>query len=127
MISKVFGTHSVNVRVCPRGGRWRRHIEQLHPHYGAQEDADPGEELPVGTMEPFLVPPNTEVVTFPLEIQAPPIPAEEPRIPAQPKRQTYHNSRLPTGEDYTRDNPRRSTRQHHAPTNPTVRGDFASQ
>ena len=36
LVTKVFGTHSVNVRV-----------------YGALEDADPGEELPVGTMEPF--------------------------------------------------------------------------
>ena len=123
VVTKVFGTRSVNVRVCPRGGTWRRHIEQLCPCYGAQEDADPGEEFPVGTMEPFSVPPNTEGVTSRLEIQAPPIPAEEPRIP---KRQ-YHNPQLPTGGDYTRDNPRRSTRQHHVPTHPTAKGDFASR
>eukprot|EP00731_Ephydatia_muelleri_P003884 Em0002g60a len=123
VVTEVFGTRSVNVRVCPRGGTWRRHIEQLCPRYGAQED---GEELPVGPMEPFSVPPNTEVVTSRLEIQAPPIPAEEPRIPAQPKRQ-YRNPQLPTGGDYTRDNLRRSTRQHHAPTHPTARGDFTSQ
>ncbi|KAL5516202.1 hypothetical protein EMCRGX_G001480 [Ephydatia muelleri] len=126
VVTKVFGTRSVNVRVCTRGGTWRRHIEQLRPHYGAQEDPDPGEELPVGTMETFSVPPKTEVVTSPLKIQAPPMPAEEPRIPSQPKRQ-YRNPRLTTGGDYTQDNPRKSTRQHHAPTHPTVRGDFASQ
>eukprot|EP00731_Ephydatia_muelleri_P001219 Em0001g1219a len=105
VVTKVFGTRSVNVRVCTRGGTWRRHIEQLRPHYGAQEDPDPGEEVPVGTMETFSVPPKTEVVTSPLKIQAPPMPAEEPRIPSQPKQQ-YHNPRLTTGGDYTQDNPR---------------------
>ena len=100
VFTKVFGTRSVNVRVFPQGGIWRRHTEQLRSRYGAQEDADPGEELPVGSREPFSVPPNMEVVTSPLEIQAPPVPAEELRIPAQPKRQ-FRNLRLPTGEDYT--------------------------
>ena len=33
----------MNVRVLPKGGTWRRHIEQLRPRYGAHEDADPGE------------------------------------------------------------------------------------
>ena len=35
VVTEVFGTRSVNVRVCPRGGTWRRHIEQLCPRYGA--------------------------------------------------------------------------------------------
>eukprot|EP00731_Ephydatia_muelleri_P012738 Em0007g48a len=43
VVTKVFGTRSVNVRVLPKGGTWRRHIEQLRPRYGAHEDADPGE------------------------------------------------------------------------------------
>ena len=45
MVTKVFGSHSVNVRVIPRGGTWRRHIEQLRPQYGVEDDADPGEVL----------------------------------------------------------------------------------
>ena len=43
VVTEVFGTHSVNVRVFPKGGTWRRHIEQLRPRYGVHEDADPGE------------------------------------------------------------------------------------
>ena len=52
------------------------------------------------TTEPFPLPPTTAVVNFPLQTQAPPITADEPRIPAQTKRQ-YHNHRLTTGGDYT--------------------------
>ena len=57
----MYGSRSVSVRVCPRGGTWRRHIEQLRPRYGVQEDADPG-EVQVSSMEPVLVPPLAEVV-----------------------------------------------------------------
>ena len=31
VVTKVFGSRSVNVTVIPRGGTWRRHIEQLRP------------------------------------------------------------------------------------------------
>ena len=61
VVTKVYGSRSVSVRVCPRGGTWRRHIEQLRPRYGVQEDADPG-EVQVSSMEPVLVPPLAEVV-----------------------------------------------------------------
>ncbi len=43
MVTKVFDTRSVNVCVSPRGPTWRQHIEQLHPHYGVEEDTEPGE------------------------------------------------------------------------------------
>ena len=42
VVTKVFGSRSVNVRVFPHGGTWRRHIEQLRPCYGVDQDADPG-------------------------------------------------------------------------------------
>ena len=45
VVTKVFGSRSVNVRVIPRGGTWRRHIEQQRPRYGIEEEADPGEVL----------------------------------------------------------------------------------
>ena len=43
VVTKVFGTSSVNVLVFPKGGTWRCHNEHLGPRYGAHEDADPGE------------------------------------------------------------------------------------
>ena len=33
------------VTVCPRGPVWHRHIEQLSPRYGIEEDWDPGQVL----------------------------------------------------------------------------------
>ena len=35
------------VTVCPRGPVWHRHIEQLRPSYGVEEDLDLGQELMV--------------------------------------------------------------------------------
>ena len=43
VVTKVFGTSSVNVWVFPKRGTWRRHNEHLGPRYGAHEDADPRE------------------------------------------------------------------------------------
>ncbi|KAL5491713.1 hypothetical protein EMCRGX_G017062 [Ephydatia muelleri] len=124
VVTKVYGSRSVSVRVCPRGGTWRRHIEQLRPRYGVQEDADPG-EVQVSSMEPVLAPPLAEVVALTADSSELCVPTAEPtRIPAKPMR-VYRNPRLPTGSDYSRDNPRRSTR-HHQQIHRT--GDnFASQ
>ena len=53
VVIKVSGTRSVNVKVHPQGPVWRRHIEQLRPRYGADEDDDPGDEpqLPQGSIK----------------------------------------------------------------------------
>ena len=53
VVTKRFGTCSVNVRVFPRGGTWRRHVEQLRPCYVDQEDTDPG-PVQIQTMEPVV-------------------------------------------------------------------------
>ena len=45
VVTQVYGTRSVNVRVVPHGPTWRRHIEQLRPH------RDPG-EFPPPCQEP---------------------------------------------------------------------------
>ena len=55
VVTKRFGTCSVNVRVFPRGGTWRRHVEQLRPRYVDQEDTDPG-PVQIQTMEPVVQP-----------------------------------------------------------------------
>ena len=99
MVTKVFGTRSVNVRVFPCGGTWQRHIEQLCP-YGTQEDADPGGDVSAAPMKPFLGSPTIEVATSMPDTQVPLLSTEEAKITAQPM-QRYHNHRLPTGGEYT--------------------------
>ena len=42
VIIKRKGSRSFNVRVQPKGPTWRRHHEQLQPHYASAEDDDPG-------------------------------------------------------------------------------------
>ena len=44
IVTKRKGTRTFNVRVCPRGPIWRRHIEQLQPRYVSEEDNEPGED-----------------------------------------------------------------------------------
>ena len=84
MVTKVFGTRSANVRVFPRGVTWRRHIEQLRPRYGTQEDADPGGDVSAAPMEPFLGLPTIEVETSMPDTQVPLLSTEEAKITAQP-------------------------------------------
>ncbi|KAK8383409.1 hypothetical protein O3P69_019059 [Scylla paramamosain] len=50
VVTKVFGTQSVNICVSPRGLTWRRHIEQLCPRYGVEEDMEPGEAPTLPTL-----------------------------------------------------------------------------
>ena len=38
IVTKVHGTRSVNVRVIPRGPTWRRHLDQLRPRYGSDQE-----------------------------------------------------------------------------------------
>ena len=76
VVTKVFGSRSVNVRVFPRGGTWRRHIEQLRPRYGVDQDADPGEvPAPAGTLkgDPLVqeTAETTPVIALNSEVAAP--------------------------------------------------------
>ena len=43
IVTKVYGSRSVNVRVYPRGPTWRRHVDQLLPRYTSDEDNEPGD------------------------------------------------------------------------------------
>ena len=80
VVTKVFGTRSVNVKVYPRGPTWRRHIDQLQPRHVTEEDLEPGDSPILDLQE------NTK----------------EPR-----KRR---NPRHPTNNEYGPLNPRRSKR-----------------
>ena len=112
VVTKVFGTRSVNVRVFPKGGTWRRHIEQLRPRYGANEDTDPG--------EPPTSSPTLETANQPSEDTAqseegakaatPELPI--PSLPQGLPMKSTRNPRMPTGTEYGPGNPRRSVRCH---------------
>ena len=49
IVVKVYGTRSVNVRFLPRGATCQRHVDQLRPRFGADQDKDPGDD-PAETM-----------------------------------------------------------------------------
>ena len=82
----------------------------------------PGRDVSAAPVEPFLGSPTTEVETSWPDTQVPLLSTVDARITVQPM-QKNHNPRLPTGGEYTQDNPRRSTRRHHQQT-PSVRGGY---
>ena len=42
IVKAIHGPRSVYVKVIPKGPVWRRHLDQLRPKYGADQDDDPG-------------------------------------------------------------------------------------
>jgi hypothetical protein len=97
-VTKVYGTRSMNVRVVPRGPTWRRHVEQLRPRYSSDEDNNPG-DTPDSVTQPDPAPTST----------SPTAKAETAPTPSPPRRRR-RNPRLPDGDEYGPDNPRRSKR-----------------
>ena len=77
IVKKPLGARTILVHVCLRGLVWKRHIEQLRPRYGADQDADPGEmTIPESTTHPPLQNPAPSVVPHttaqpPLQIPGP--------------------------------------------------------
>ena len=109
LVTKVFGSRSCNVKVVPKGGTWRRHIEQLRPRYGVLEDADPG-EVAVSLPETSCSHTSTDSLQ-PATPGPPPISPVEgvPLVSDQPRRK-WPNPRLPTGSEYGPGHLRRSLR-----------------
>ena len=93
---KVFGARSVNVKVVPRGPIWRRHIEQLRPRYGSEEDGDPGEVTILSSHDDIGVTSPTGTTFQNVATQV------SPQIPAK--------SRIPENSEYGPNTPRRSIR-----------------
>ena len=58
-ITKVHGARSVNVRVILRGPTWRRHLDQLRPRYGSDQDDDPC-EIPTSFLSTETLPAGTD-------------------------------------------------------------------
>ena len=85
IVTKIFGSRSVNVQVFPKGVTWRRHLEQLTPRYTSQENAEPGEP-PVSTpvdQSPSGENPEVRVQTAQL--------TEPVAAPAWPRQERLHN------------------------------------
>ena len=84
IVKAIHGPRSVYVKVIPKGPVWRRHLDQLRPRYGADQDDDPG----------FRAKPTQELHTKEGSIE-------------KPKRR---NPRLPNSDEYGPNKPRRSKR-----------------
>ena len=98
IVTKVHGTRSVNVRVIPRGPTWRRHLDQLRPRYGSDQDDDPC-EIPTSVLSTETLPAGTDHAS------------------SSSSMNQRNNPRLPTGDEYGRHNPRRSARTKRLPKN----------
>ena len=96
IVTKVHGTRSVNVRVIPRGPTWRRHLDQLRPRYGSDQDDDPC-EIPTSVLSTETLPAGTDHAS------------------SSSSMNQRNNPRLPTGDEYGRHNPRRSARTKRLP------------
>ena len=96
IVTKVHGTRSVNVRVIPRGPTWRRHLDQLRPRYGSDQDDDPC-EIPTSVLSTETLPAGTDHAS------------------SSSSMNQRNNPRLPTGDEYGRHNPRRSARTKRPP------------
>ena len=96
IVTKVHGTRSVNVRVIPRGPTWRRHLDQLRPRYGSDQDDDPC-EIPTSVLSTETLPAGTDHAS------------------SFSSMNQRNNPRLPTGDEYGRHNLRRSARTKRPP------------
>ena len=100
IVTKLFGTRSVTVRVYPKGPTWRRHVEQLRPRHFSAEDEEPG-DIPIttslSTTAEAKTPQDTQLQEFIDEVA---------------KKKRKRNPRMPIGDEYGRHRPRRSKRLH---------------
>ena len=96
IVTKVHGTRSANVRVIPRGPTWRRHLDQLRPRYGSDQDDDPC-EIPTSVLSTETLPAGTDHAS------------------SSSSMNQRNNPRLPTGDEYGRHNLRRSARTKRPP------------
>ena len=92
IVTKIYRTRSLNVKVVPKGPNSRRHVEQLRPRFLTEEDKDPGDK------------PDIREETKPQK------PAPTTVTEQLPPRRRQQNPRQPDGDEYSRDNPRRYKR-----------------
>ena len=96
-VTKVFGTHNVNVCIYLRGSTCWHHIEQLQPRYGSEEDSGQ-RERPL-QLPSIQQPAQDSVTTVDFQHEG-------------KTRRTCLNPRLPTTNEYGPHNSRRSVWLH---------------
>ena len=87
IVTKIYGTRSLNVKVVPKAPTERRHVEQLRPRFSTEEDKDPGDK------------PDIREETKPQQLTTTTV-TEQP-----PPRKRHRNPRQPDRDEYSRDNP----------------------
>ena len=103
VVTKVRGARSVCVRVYPKGPIWRRHVEQLRPRYVSAEDVEPG-ETPTSSVE------RGHLSNGGAEEASPQRKDKDSSSAETPAKRKRRNPRMPTGNEYGPDRPRRSRR-----------------
>ena len=117
IVTKVHGSRSEYVWVCPRGPIWCRNTEQLRPSYGVEEYLDLGQEL-------IMPHENLSSGKTPKELSDSRV--EEPGFGADLEGRTHHpdtgghgsgkpNPRLPKGSEYEPHNLRKCKRSKRPP------------
>ena len=103
IVTKVRGSRTYSVKVCPRGPCWKRHVDQLRPRYTSVEDDEP-------TDLQACNPEAEESVTS--EHAAPSKPSKEASdsSPDDSGTSMPSDTTSQASPPYTRDNPRRSHR-----------------
>ena len=119
VVTKVFGSRSFNVRVFPKGVIWQRHLEQLRPRHGIQEDDDLGNtptcDCDSNSSNSSLEETYSDTLSGQDMLSESPKPMPKPQEhsipePKQPTNPKPRNPCLPTGGDYGPENLWRSTR-----------------
>ena len=103
VVTKVRGARSVCVRVYPKGPIWRRHVEQLRPRYVSAEDVEPG-ETPTSSVE------RGHLSNGGAEEASPQRKDQDSSSAETSAKRKRRNPRMPTGNEYGPDRPRRSRR-----------------
>ena len=83
--------HEASMYESFRGPTWRRHLDQLRPRYGSDQDDDPC-EIPTSVLSTETLPAGTDHAS------------------SSSSMNQRNNPRLPTGDEYGRHNLRRSAR-----------------
>ena len=109
IVIKVYGPRCVAVRVYPKGPVWRRHVDQLRPRYSSFEDNEPGDTTSdTGQAQSTVLEQLQD--TQRSEKGAAAFQQNGTNGQGQSFRMKRPNPRMPIGDEYGPDRPRRSER-----------------
>ena len=106
IVVKTCGARSVKVRVFPSGLIWRRHIDQLQPRYVFDESTEPADSYARPDDEKI----RSDINSLQVPDDAPEVNQDESHAEGSKMLPSRANPRWPSGNMYSRENPRRSER-----------------